>query len=88
MIPQAQVGPATDASLAEVRAAAADVVARLSHHLDGLAALPPGPTGDVRLAEIDEPVRHAVARWDAAVLRPTGTLPLAVDDGWSEDLSD
>lgn len=63
-------------------------MAELARHVESLAALPPGPTSFARLADLNEPVRRAVARWDHAVFAHTGTLPVAVDDGCSEDLSD
>lgn len=85
---QARVHTAAEPSFDEVRRSVEAVVAELSRHLDRLAALPAGPTSYVQLAEINDPVRHAVARWDRAVLEHTGTLPLAVDDGWCEDFTD
>lgn len=88
MITQACVHTAAEPSFDEVRAAVHAVMAELSRHLDRLAALPAGPTSYLQLAEINDPVRHAVARWDRAVLEHTGTLPLAVDDGWCPDFTD
>jgi hypothetical protein len=88
MIQQAHVHAASDPSLKKVREAVAALVAELSQHLDGVAALPPGPTSFALLADLNEPVRQAVARWDHAVFAHTETLPVAVDDGCSEDLID
>jgi len=88
MIEQAHVGMATDPSLEEVRRAVVAVVDALAVHLGRLAELPPGETSFVRLAELNEPVRRAVARWDHAVLVRTETLPLALDDGWPEGMED
>ena len=88
VIPTAHVRPASGPSLEAVRRAVDDVVAALTQHLDGLASLPPGPTSFARLADLNEPVRHALARWDRAVFVHTQTLPVAVDDGWPEDLGD
>ncbi|SEP62317.1 hypothetical protein [Microlunatus flavus] len=85
---QAAVRTVSDPTFCEVRRAAEALVTELGRHLDALAALPEGPVGLVRLADLNDPVRRAVARWDRAVLAHTGTLPLAVDDGWGEDLSD
>ena len=88
MIEQAHVGMATDPSLEEVRRAVVAVVDALAVHLGRLAELPAGDTSFIRLAELNEPVRRAVARWDHAVLAHTETLPLAIDDGWPEDLDE
>lgn len=40
------------------------------------------------LADLNEPVRHAVVRWDQAAFAHTDSLPGAVDNGWSEDFID
>ena len=88
VIQQAHVHPASDPTLDRVRAAADALVAELGRHVDSLAALPPGPTSFARLADLNEPVRRAVALWDHAVYAHTETLPVAVDDGCSEDLID
>lgn len=88
MITQAHVRPPSDPSLDEVRRAVTMLVAELTRHLDGLAALPSGPTSFAVLADLNEPVRHAAVRWDQAVFAHTGSLPVAVDDGWPEDFND
>jgi plasmid stabilization system protein ParE len=85
---QAHVRPASDPSLDQVRSSVTALVAELQKHLDGLADLPAGPTSFARLADLNEPVRRAVAHWDHAVFAHTETLPVAVDDGWSEDFID
>lgn len=88
MIPKAYVHPASDPTLLRLRQAVAALVAELSRHADSLADLPAGPTSFARLADLNEPVRRAVARWDNAVFAHTETLPVAVDDGCFEDLID
>ena len=88
MILQAHVHAASEPTLDQVRQAVAALVAELTRHLNSLAALPPGPTSFARLADINEPVLDAVTRWDRAVFAHTETFPVAVDDGWSEDLID
>ncbi|MGI3786175.1 MAG: hypothetical protein ACRYG2_35975 [Janthinobacterium lividum] len=80
--------PASDPSLDRVRQATATLVAELARHVDSLAALPPGPTSFADLADLDQPVRRAVAHGDHAVFARTATRPVAVDDGWGEDLID
>ena len=85
---QAHVHAATDPSLDQVRQAVAELVAELSRHVDSLAELPAGPTSFARLIDLNEPVRRAVAHWDQAVFAHTETLPVAVEDDWSEDLDD
>jgi hypothetical protein len=88
VIRQAHVRPASDPTLDRVRQAVTVLVAELETHLDLLAQLPAGPTSFVRLADLHEPVRRAVAHWDQAVFAHTETLPVAVDDGCCEDLID
>jgi hypothetical protein len=88
VIPRAHVRPASDPSLAEIRQAMTVLVAELSRHLNALAVLPAGPTSFALLADLHEPVRRAVARWDHAVLAHTETLPVAIDDGCEEDFTD
>lgn len=88
MILQAHVHAASDPTLDQVRQAVDAMVAELTRHLNSLAALPPGPTSFARLADLNEPVLNAVARWDRAVFAHTETFPVAVDDGWSEDFID
>jgi hypothetical protein len=78
----------SDVSLEQVRRAADDLAAELRKHVDALAAVPAGTVRAVRLADLDEPVRRAFARWDEAVFAHTGTSPVALDSGFAEDLSD
>lgn len=79
---------ASDPSLSELRQAVAILMSELSRHLEGIAALPAGPTSYVCLADLNEPVCRALARWDQAVFTHTETFPVAVDDGFSEDYTD
>lgn len=87
MIQKAQVRPATDPSLDQVRRTASALGTELGRHVESLAALPPGPTSFALLADLNEPVRRAVERWDQAVFAHTESLPVAVD-GCFEDLID
>jgi hypothetical protein len=88
VIPHANVRSASDPSLDQLRGAVTALVTELMRHLGEVSALPSGPTSYARLAHLHEPVLHAVARWDQAVFDHTQTFPVAVDDGWSDDLSD
>ena len=63
---------------------AAELVAAVERHTAAVLALPPGSERIPRLCELNETARAAVAAWDDAVYRCTGTFPVGVDS-YDED---
>ena len=66
---------------------AAELVAAIERHTAAVLALPPGSERIPRLCDLNEIARDAVAAWDDAVFRCTGTFPVGVDS-YEEDESD
>lgn len=59
-----------------LRRKASALVTAIEQHTNALVDEPAGPGN---LSELNQVVRSAVAEWDDAVFRHTGTFPVAVD---------
>jgi hypothetical protein len=64
---------------------AAALVAAVERHTAAVLALPPGSERAPGLCDLNETARAAVAAWDDAVFRCTGTFPVGVDSYDEED---
>jgi hypothetical protein len=69
----------SEQSRQHLRRKALALVTAIEHHTTALVDEPPGGGSPSGLSELNQLVRSAVAEWDDAVFRHTGTFPVGVD---------
>jgi hypothetical protein len=76
----------SEQSRQHLRRKASALVTAIEQHTTALIEEPPGPGNLSRLSELNRVVSSAVAAWDDAVFRHTGTFPVAVDFDEDDEL--